>query len=165
MLMRMAGIIAKTWERRVHANSIETRAATSADVPLLAAMNHQLIRDEGSRNSMTPAELAQRMRGWLRTDWKAEMILVRGDVIGYALFQFRRDEYVSTRSEVYIRQFFIQPEYRRRGLGRAAFEKIAQTRFPVGAILTLEVLETNGDGRDFWEALGFGSYCTTLKRT
>jgi len=41
------------------------RFATQADCPLLAELNHQLIRDEGHRNRMSVAELEQRLSGWL----------------------------------------------------------------------------------------------------
>jgi hypothetical protein len=44
------------------------RSATLDDAPLLAEMNHQLIRDEGHRNPMTVFELAERMREWLSGD-------------------------------------------------------------------------------------------------
>ena len=37
------------------------RQATAADVSALAPLNAQLIREEGHRNSMSVAELAERM--------------------------------------------------------------------------------------------------------
>src|SRR5580698_643303 len=47
------------------------RRATGADTSLLAALNHQLIRDEGHRNRMTIDELERRMRQWLETEYSA----------------------------------------------------------------------------------------------
>ena len=41
------------------------RRAVAADVSLLAGLNRQLIRDEGSRNPMGPDRLEARRRGWL----------------------------------------------------------------------------------------------------
>src|SRR5205823_12203336 len=41
------------------------RRATQNDCPLLAKLNHQLIRDEGHRNTMNVAELEARMRGFI----------------------------------------------------------------------------------------------------
>jgi len=43
------------------------RRATHEDVPQLAQMNWQLIRDEGSDNPMTVDQLAERMTGFLAT--------------------------------------------------------------------------------------------------
>jgi hypothetical protein len=40
------------------------QSATIADIPLLAEWNHQLIRDEGHRNPMGVAKLAERMSSW-----------------------------------------------------------------------------------------------------
>ena len=49
---------------------------------LLAALNHQLIRDEGHRNPMTEAQLARRMRGWLaRGEYRAELFEEHGEVV------------------------------------------------------------------------------------
>ena len=50
---------------------MEYRVATLNDVPTLARMNQQLIRDEKSRNPMTLVELEQRMAGWLSAEWEA----------------------------------------------------------------------------------------------
>ncbi len=47
------------------------REASEADVDLVAEWNHQLIRDEGHRNPMTVEALADRMRNWLRGEYRA----------------------------------------------------------------------------------------------
>ena len=46
---------------------MEHYQATTADLPLLAKLNKQLIEDEGHRNPMTVAELETRMRNWLES--------------------------------------------------------------------------------------------------
>lgn len=140
------------------------RAATLDDVALLAAMNHQLILDEGSQNTMTPEELEARMRDWLSTDRKA-VLVVRGDeVIGYLLYRVLRDEYFPYKDSLYVRQYFIAPSYRRRGIGQIAFERITQEHFPADYAVMLDVLETNPEGKAFWLKLGFQVYNTTLRR-
>jgi GNAT superfamily N-acetyltransferase len=64
------------------------RFATQADCPLLAELNHQLIRDEGHRNRMTVPELTERMRGWLAGEYRVVIFLdagkaeVRPEVLG-----------------------------------------------------------------------------------
>ena len=64
------------------------RFAIQADCPLLAELNHQLIRDEVHRNRMTVPELAERIRGWLAGEYRAVIFLdtgsaeVRPEVLG-----------------------------------------------------------------------------------
>jgi ribosomal protein S18 acetylase RimI-like enzyme len=140
------------------------RPATMADVPELARMNRQLIEDEGSRNPMSPAELENRMRQWLQADWQAVLIYADELLAGYALFRVRPDDYFPQQSDVYVRQFFIQREWRRHGIGRSAFEQLVNSYFPPDASLTLEVLSNNPVAQRFWQQLGFQAYCITMKR-
>jgi GNAT superfamily N-acetyltransferase len=144
---------------------IEIREAGERDAPLLAGLNQRLIHDERSRNPMTLPELEQRMRGLLAGGWAALVFERESAPAGYALFRVRADGYDPARPEVYLRQFFVLPEHRRQGVGRAAFERMAAARFPPGARIVLDVLETNPAGRAFWERLGFAPYATTLTRT
>ena len=61
--------------------TIET--ATLDDCPKLAMMNRQLIDDEGNGNTMTIAELEERMRDWLQKGvYSGYMFKLNG---GYAL--------------------------------------------------------------------------------
>ncbi|HZZ77166.1 MAG TPA: GNAT family N-acetyltransferase [Gemmataceae bacterium] len=92
---------------------MEYRRAGVDDARTIAAMNWQLIRDEGHRNPMTPAELAARMAGWLGGEYEAYLFEEAGAPIGYALY--RRDP-----EHVYLRQFSIKSALRRHGVGRAA---------------------------------------------
>jgi GNAT superfamily N-acetyltransferase len=92
---------------------MQYRFATPEDAALLAPLNQQLIRDEGHRNAMNLAQLAERMRGWLRGDYQAVLFEEGASPIGYALFR-RESEYV------YLRQLFVLPERRRQGVGRDA---------------------------------------------
>jgi len=61
------------------------RPATIADCPLLADLNHQLIRDEGHRNRLAVAEREQRMRGWLAGEYRAVLYEDGREVVAYAL--------------------------------------------------------------------------------
>lgn len=150
------------------------RSAMGADLPKLAQMNKRLIEDEGSRNPMDVAQLEARLRGWLdRGEWQIDVIELHDPtirithhasrLIGYAVYQRRADDYDPMQPVVYVRQFYIEREWRGQGLGRRAFRQLAAERFPPGATLTLEVLATNPRGRRFWESVGFSAYCTTLK--
>jgi GNAT superfamily N-acetyltransferase len=139
------------------------RPATEADLPTLARMNRYLIEDEGSRNPMSVQGLQQRMSEWLRGDWKVELFVDDMDAImGYAVYQFRRDMYELNKVVVYLRQLYIERDKRSRGLGSRAVELLARTRFPTGCRIEVDALASNPRGVQFWTRVGFQPYCTTM---
>lgn len=137
------------------------RAATLLDLPLLVAMNQELIEDEGGTNPMTPAQLEQRMRRWLG-HWHIDLFTQDSLIAGYCVYRIQTYEF-SRENTVYIRHYFITRELRRQGLGREAMKLLKQNRFPENTRVFLEVLWRNQRGRDFWEALGFSPYSVTMK--
>jgi GNAT superfamily N-acetyltransferase len=139
---------------------LQYRPATLADVRLLAEMNAALIRDEAHRNRMTVEQLAERMAGFLTTGYEA-VIFERQDPgaaagVGYALFQ-REPEWV------YLRQFYVRPECRRRGIGRAALAWLRANAWADSPRVRIEVLTGNSAGIAFWRAVGFADYCLTME--
>ncbi|MCU0512861.1 MAG: GNAT family N-acetyltransferase [Anaerolineae bacterium] len=144
--------------------TLDFRLATVDDAPLLAHMNQQLIVDEASRNPMTLAQLEERMARWLAGEYQAVLFFKEGQVVGYLLFRPSRDEYYPYQPNMYIRQFFIERSFRRRGIGQVAFEMAAARVFPPHSTLALDVLETNPEARQFWLKLGFEVYATALRR-
>lgn len=143
--------------------TLAVRAAEQGDVPLLAAMNKQLVEDERSRNPMSVGELAERMRGWLCGGWSVNIITEDDAPVGYAVYQIRPDEYDHAHAVVYVRQFFIVRERRGHGLGRRAFTLLMTERFPPDCTVALDVLTANPAAARFWEACGFHPYCTTMQ--
>jgi GNAT superfamily N-acetyltransferase len=142
--------------------TLAIRAATDDDLTLLARMNKHLIEDEGSRNPMSIEQLRQRMRGWLGGDWKIDLFVEEDAVVGYAVYQFRQDEYLPDKTIVYLRQMYIERDQRSRGLGSRAFELLTQTRIPADCPIVIDVLATNPRGAKFWSQVGFQPYCTTM---
>lgn len=138
------------------------QAATEADLPLLAQMNKCLIEDEGSYNPMSTDELQQRMQGWLRGDWQVELFVDGDTVVGYVVYQFRRDDYFPDRVVVYLRQFYIERAKRNRGLGNLAIRTLAQKHFPAECTIVIDALASNPKGYQFWAKVGFQPYCTTM---
>jgi len=120
-------------------------------------MNAQLIRDEDHRNSMTMQQLADRMMRWLSGEYEAFIIESDADVIGYALYRFEPEF-------VYLRQFFVQPQFRRRGIGRNAFEWFCQSAWCVRPRVRIDVLVGNIRAIEFWRSVGLVDYCITLER-
>jgi len=125
-------------------------------------MNRRLIEDEGSRNPMSLAELQNRMGEWLRDEWQIELFVDEDAAVGYAVYQFRRDVYELNKVVVYLRQLYIERDRRSRGLGSRAVKLLAQTRFPAGCRIEVDVLASNPRGARFWSQVGFQPYCTTL---
>jgi hypothetical protein len=142
--------------------TLAIRAATDDDLAPLARMNKHLIEDEGSRNPMSVEQLRQRMQGWLGGDWKVDLFVEGDAVVGYAVYQFRQDEYLPNQLLVYLRQMFIERAKRSRGLGNRAFQLLTQTRIPTDCPIVIDVLATNPRGARFWSQVGFQTYCTTM---
>ena len=142
--------------------SLLIRPANEADLPLRAQMNRRLIEDEGSRNPMSLDQLADRMRGWLLGDWELKLFATDDRVVGYAVYQLRRDEYFPEQTIVYLRQFYIEREMRGQGLGTAAYRALAAEHFPPGCRVVIDALASNPRGYDFWRHVGFEPYCTTM---
>ncbi|EEF57960.1 GNAT family N-acetyltransferase [Pedosphaera parvula] len=132
------------------------RFATTEDCPLLAELNHQLIRDEGHRNPMTVPELEQRMQGWLSGEYRAVIYEDGGEVVAYSLFSEQPDQ-------IYLRQLFVVRHRRRQGFGLQAVQILRSQVWPKGKRLTVDVLVANQGGVAFWRKIGYKDYCLTLE--
>jgi predicted GNAT family acetyltransferase len=136
---------------------VEYRLAGKSDVPLLAELNQQLIRDEGHGNPMSVAELQDRMRAWLARTYTAVLFLDEDTMVAYALYR-------TDNTGIFLRQFFVCRDERGKGFGRAALALLCERIWPAGATVTLEALSANRAAIDFWRAVGFEEYAVTLRR-
>lgn len=143
---------------------ITIRAAEFQDLPRLATMNYALIQDEQSRNPMSREALQARMEGWLESEWSLVIFEEGTECVGYAVFRLSTDAYFPDTPLAYIRQFYIEIPFRRRGFGRECFERLRKQHFPSPCRIELEVLATNPNGAAFWQKLGFEVYATTFTR-
>lgn len=132
------------------------RAATANDCALLAALNHQLIRDEGHRNPMTVPELEQRMKHWLATEYAAVIFEEGKEVVAYAVFREQPQE-------IYLRQLFVVRNRRRKGIGRKAMKILRTKIWPKNKRLTVEVLVRNMAAVAFWRKVGYKDYSLKLE--
>ena len=132
------------------------REASEADVPLLARLNRQLIEDERSPNPMSVAQLDSRIRRWLDANYRAIIFERDSETLAYALF--RPDE-----AGIYLRQFFVCREHRRRGVGRRAFKLLRENVVPPGQSLSLEVLVHNEASLAFWRSLGLREHAMSFR--
>jgi ribosomal protein S18 acetylase RimI-like enzyme len=132
------------------------RSARADDAHLLAPLNAHLIREEGHRNPMSLPQLEERMRQWLQGSYRAVIFERAGEVVGYVLYRPQVDH-------VYLRQFYVRPEYRRRGLGRQALEWLGRNAWSGTPRLRIDVLAGNAAAIAFWRAVGFAEYSVTLE--
>jgi GNAT superfamily N-acetyltransferase len=132
------------------------RPATLDDCPLLAALNHQLIRDERHRNQMTEPELEQRMRGWLAGEYRAVIFEDAGEVVAYGLYREQPEL-------IHLRQLFVVRHRRRQGLGRMAVQILRSQVWPKDRRLTVDVLVANQSGVAFWRSVGYADYALSLE--
>jgi predicted acetyltransferase len=125
---------------------IGVRLGTEDDLDALSAMNKQLIEDEGHENPMGLEQLRSRMEAFIRSDHEAYLFESGGELVGYALVRPADDP-------VYLRQFFICREHRRKGYGTQAFDALLAALGISG--VDVEVLAWNRPGLAFWRSLGF----------
>jgi GNAT superfamily N-acetyltransferase len=107
------------------------RVCTDDDLDLLAVLNKQLIEDEQHDNKMNVEQLRERMKGFIHSDYKAYLFEENSKTIGYALVNH-------TRHPLYLRQFFICRDVRRKGYGRTFFNKLLD--FLKTDVIDIEVL-------------------------
>ena len=132
------------------------RFATLDDVALLARLNRQLIQDERSQTQLSLRGLEERMRGWLRGEYRAVLFMLGSKPVAYALY--RRDPQV-----FYLRQFFVGRSQRRRGIGREAIEMFLDQVLPSGDDVALEVLTHNKGALKFWRSVGFRDHAISME--
>lgn len=137
--------------------TVEFRHATVNDAAMLAPMNVLLIRDEGHRNAMTVAQLQERMANWLKSEYQAVVFEADAQPLGYALYRFEPEH-------VYLRQLFVLPEYRRRGIARTALEWLRRSAWSERPRVRIDVLVGNRSAIEFWRSVGFSEYCLTMER-
>ena len=138
-------------------NVMRYRLATTADAAVLAKMNQRLIQDEHHRNSMTLEQLEERMRGWLGGEYQAMIFEDEAGIAGYGLYRQEPEH-------VYLRQFYVERNRRRQGIGRVAIAWLMEHAWKEVKRVRLEVLVENRAGAAFWRAVGFGEYCVTMER-
>lgn len=134
------------------------RPAGLPDVDLLAEWNERLILDQGHRNPMRAPQLHTRMAGWISGgEYQAWLFESADTPVGYGLTRLEEDF-------VFLRQFYIDREFRRKGLGKQALDLLCKQVKGQGRRMRVEVLVDNGAGIEFWRACQFQDYSVTLEK-
>ncbi|MBO4477342.1 MAG: GNAT family N-acetyltransferase [Lachnospiraceae bacterium] len=135
---------------------MQIRKCTLQDIHRLAEMNKCLIEDERSSNPMNLEQLTDRMRMFLETEYDAYLFVEDDATVGYALVR-------RTVSPLYLRQFYIVREFRRRHYGQEAFRALLEHLRT--DTIDIEVLPWNERGLKFWRSLGFTETCIAMRLT
>ena len=130
------------------------KECTEQDVSQLALMNKHLIEDEKSNNPMGVAELEGRMREFISGDYNAYFFIEDEIILGYALIK-----HIS--NPLYLRQFYIEREFRRKHYGKKAFQKLME--YIQADAIDIDVLPWNERGRLFWKNCGFDDTCISMR--
>lgn len=129
---------------------------TESEISLVAKWNKQLHEDEASE-PMTIEAAEERYRRWIRDGaFKGAIFVVNEKSVGYVIYEHRtvKPDYRDNEC-IYIRQFFIAREARRKGYGTLAFRFDLDTIVPNNAGVKLNVKASNPSGQLLWESLGF----------
>ena len=128
--------------------------ATLSDVGSLAELNRRLIEDEHHPNPMNVEQLADRMSGWLQTEYTCYLAVADGATIGYCLFRDDGEFY-------YMRQLFVDRGHRRQGIATELLDWMYENVW-ADKKGRLEVLAHNKDAIAFYEGYGFSPDCVRM---
>jgi GNAT superfamily N-acetyltransferase len=130
------------------------RKAVGGDAPLILKFIRALAEYEHLEDEMVATE--DIMNEWLFEKKTAEVIfpMIDGVEIGYALYFYNFSTFLG-RSGIYLEDFFIEPEYRGRGCGKATLRELARIALERGCgRLEWVCLDWNKPSIDFYLSLG-----------
>ena len=126
---------------------MEIVKAKLGDVKRLAELNRCLIEDEQHPNPMNIAELTQRMKEWLATDYSCSIIKESGCIIAYCLYRDDGGHY-------YMRQLYVDRAHRRKGIATQLLDWLYANVWTDKKV-RLDVLAHNEDAVAFYKRYGF----------
>jgi GNAT superfamily N-acetyltransferase len=134
---------------------IEVRFATKDDVPLLREFICALAEYEKLRHEcfVTEEKLARTLFGE-KPDAEALIAHLDGQPAGFALF-FQNYSTFLAQPGLYLEDLFVKPELRRRGIGQALFQRLAQIACERGCgRFEWSALDWNRPAIQFYERMG-----------
>lgn len=129
--------------------------ASAADVPLILSFIQKLAEYEKLSHEVVATEAG--LRAWLFGDKPmAEVLMAYWDEqpAGFALFFHNFSTFLG-RPGIYLEDLFVEPAYRRNGIGKAMFRELARIAKKRGCgRLNWAVLDWNQPSIDFYKSLG-----------
>jgi GNAT superfamily N-acetyltransferase len=144
-------------------SSITIRAAKGADEPAVLAMAkaEMAVHEQLDARFRLRADAMTRYAIYLRDRMKEidSAVFVAeetGMVIGVAIGSIRvQDAFFETRRYGYVSDLMVAPDRRRRGVGRALWERVALWFKSLGIdIVRLHVAANRAEARSFWRSIG-----------
>jgi ribosomal protein S18 acetylase RimI-like enzyme len=130
--------------------------AESAEAPLLAGLNFQLMEDEAHPYPLDLPALTERMTRWIAGEYEVLLFRRGTRVAGYAAWRLED-------RGAYLRHLFICRDQRRLGLGRAAMKLLCRDVFPKDRPIQIEAAVWNKDAIAFWHAIGFQDFGLSME--
>ena len=121
--------------------------AELTDVETLAELNKRLIEDEQHPNPMNIAELTQRMKEWLATDYICWTMQQNDNIVAYCLYRDEGEYY-------YLRQLYVDRVHRRKGIATQLLDWLYENVWTDQKV-RLDVLAHNEDAVAFYKRYGF----------
>ena len=121
--------------------------AELTDVEILAELNKHLIEDERHPNPMNIAQLTQRMKEWLTTDYICYVAKQKGCIVAYCLYRDDDGYY-------YMRQLYVDRAHRRKGIATQLLDWLYENVWTDKKV-RLDVLAHNEDAVAFYKRYGF----------
>jgi|SRR5579885_859232 GNAT superfamily N-acetyltransferase len=134
---------------------LSIRFATAHDAEAIVGFVHALAEYERQPEAveLTPAIVRAQMES---ADPPFECLIAQweGTAAGFALF-FRNYSTWRGRPGLFLEDLFVMPQYRRRGIGRALFQRLAEISTQRGyGRMEWAVLDWNTPAHEFYRALG-----------
>ena len=126
---------------------MEIVRAEPTDAEILAELNKHLIEDEQHPNPMNSAQLTQRMKAWLATDYICYVAKQDGHIVAYCLYRDDREHY-------YMRQLYVDRAHRRKGIATQLLDWLYENVWTDKKV-RLDVLAHNEDAIAFYKRYGF----------
>ncbi|WP_207309999.1 GNAT family N-acetyltransferase [Rubinisphaera italica] len=89
-----------------------------------------------------------------RPDAECLLAEVDGDCVGFALYFFNYSTFLG-RQGLYLEDLFVQPEFRKQGIGKALFKKVAEVAVERNCgRMEWSVLDWNEPSIEFYKSMG-----------
>ena len=133
--------------------SFAIRSATAADVPAILALVRELAEFERRAHEVVADE--ELLRNALASGHcEALLAEAEGLPVGLALYFHNFSTFLARRG-LYLEDLYVQPAFRKHGIGRALLCRLAQIALARGCgRLEWAVLDWNVDAMRFYESLG-----------